>query len=339
MANFPNMQSSCPAGAHLIEQFAVAADDKASFSMPSCNGFDVLAGKTVSAAGRRRPPASSRRFATTSKRCCSPSCKIRRTRVARLQEASEGRERIRFGPLPGSTLHWNSVWPARGARACCCACWMRAGASIWCCGTAPGNAGRSLGRGPGVLDRLFAWLDPAETATVRSAVAAQALLSEIERALATVNVEAALLSAFVQRTGRQAGRRVNPAAGLKQRWFWCRPDRVRVAGRGRGRCPGAHRQLVDRLRVGDWWDFSVDGSRVPMQLIWASQPPLSCAFANRSATSKTDLTLAELSRQIQRDLARPGKDMDLPLNHLIEGLLGIDPFEHLGVDQHRRREQ
>jgi diguanylate cyclase (GGDEF)-like protein len=61
-----------------------------------------------------------------------------------------------------------------------------------------------------------------------------------------------------------------------------------------------------------------------MQLIWLSQPPSNCAFANRSATTKQELSLAELSRRMQSGLAKPGKDFDLPL---------IDRSEHALFDE------
>jgi len=91
----------------------------------------------------------------------------------------------------------------------------------------------------------------------------------------------------------------------------------------------AQKQWGDRLRVGGWWDFSMDGSRVPMQLVWVSQPPFGCAFANRSATSKTDLTLTELSRQVQQGLAKPGKDLDLPLIERSEQSLFDETYQSL----------
>ena len=103
------------------------------------------------------------------------------------------------------------------------------------------------------------------------------------------------------------------------------PGRLASSGE-RGAVP-AHRALADRLRVGDWWDFSVDGNRIPMQLIWISQPPANCTFANRSATSKTDFTLAELSRQMQRGTAKPGKDLDLPLIERSEQSLFDDTYQ------------
>jgi diguanylate cyclase (GGDEF)-like protein len=99
--------------------------------------------------------------------------------------------------------------------------------------------------------------------------------------------------------------------------------------KGDGDDAPAHRQLADRLRVGDWWDFSIDGSRVPMQLIWVSQPPFGCAFANRSATNKTDLTLVELSRQIHAELAKPGKDLDIPLIERSEHALFDESYQRL----------
>ncbi len=73
----------------------------------------------------------------------------------------------------------------------------------------------------------------------------------------------------------------------------------------------------------------MDGSVVPMQLIWISQPPSSCTFANRSATDKQELTLAELSKKIRSDLATPGKDLDLPLIERSEYALFDETYQSL----------
>jgi diguanylate cyclase (GGDEF)-like protein len=91
----------------------------------------------------------------------------------------------------------------------------------------------------------------------------------------------------------------------------------------------AHRQLADRLQIGDWWDFASDGGRVPMQLIWTSRPPYGCAFANRSATSKTELTLEELAQRMARGLATPGADLDDPLIRRSEQALFDDSYRQL----------
>jgi diguanylate cyclase (GGDEF)-like protein len=69
-----------------------------------------------------------------------------------------------------------------------------------------------------------------------------------------------------------------------------------------------------------------------MQLIWISQPPSGCAFANRSATSKTDLTLTELHRQVESGLVKPGKDMDRPLIERSEHALFDETYQRL-MDQ------
>jgi diguanylate cyclase (GGDEF)-like protein len=171
---------------------------------------------------------------------------------------------------------------------------------------------------------LFARLGP-DADMPRTAESAQALLSEIEHTLATVNVDARLLATFMDELGdRLADGPRPPASGAAM--VRVPPGRLATA-KGEADDAPTHRQLADRLRVGDWWDFSVDDSRVPMQLIWISQPPANCTFANRSALSKTDFTLTDLSRQMQRGLAKPGKDLDMPLIERSEQSLFDDTYQ------------
>ncbi|MBU1396065.1 MAG: DUF1631 family protein, partial [Gammaproteobacteria bacterium] len=190
-----------------------------------------------------------------------------------------------------------------------------------------GAQGEAWDAGLAVLDRLFAWLGPDADAS-RTVEAAQALLTDIERVLVAVNVDAQLLAAFIDELGdRLADASAHSAAGSAT--VMVPPGRL-AAQQGEGdETQTAHRRLADRLRVGDWWDFSQEGGRVPMQLIWISQPPSSCAFANRSATHKQEFTLTELSRQIQSGVAKSGKDLDLPLIERSEHALFDETYQGL----------
>ena len=106
------------------------------------------------------------------------------------------------------------------------------------------------------------------------------------------------------------------------------PGRLAATSSEEDEAPTPH-PMADRLRVGDWWEFGTEGSPLPMQLIWISEPPSNCTFANRSATSKTDFSLTELSRQMQRGLAKPGKDLDLPLLERSEQALFDDTYQRV----------
>ncbi len=256
-----------------------------------------------------------------------PILQIRRTRVARLQEACEGRACIRTARsrvnaaleqrLAGREVPAMLLRPLdAGWRQHLVLLEMRQGAQ-----------GEAWDAALAVLDRLFAWLGPDADGS-RTAEAAQALLSEIERTLATINVDARLLAAFIDELGDRLADVSSPSAAG--------PAMVRVPP-GRLAAPQGeadetqttHRRLADRLRVGDWWDFRLEGSRVPMQLIWISQPPSNCAFANRSATNKLEFTLTELSRQLQSGVAKPGRDLGLPLIERSEYALFDETYQDL----------
>jgi diguanylate cyclase (GGDEF)-like protein len=308
----------------LIEQYAVAADDQGRIFDAKLQRFlHRLVDRVCSQADD--DPGIFEAVRDSLEKVLLPILQIRRTRVARLQEASEGRERIRAArtrvnaaleqrlagrEVPGLLLRLLDA----GWRQHLVLLEMREGAQ-----------GEAWEAGLAVLDRLFAWLSP-DVDTSRTAEAVQALLGEIERTLATVNVDANLLAAFIDELGDRLTD--DTAFGPGAAMVMVPPGRL-ATPKGEGDVASAHRHLADRLRVGAWWDFDLDGTQVPMQLIWISQPPATCTFANRSATSKTDLTLAELCRQIQGGRAKPGKDLDLPLIERSEHALFDETYQGL----------
>jgi diguanylate cyclase (GGDEF)-like protein len=324
--NFPNLPDH-PARQvlNLIEQYAVAADDKGKFFDAKLQRFlYLLVDRVCSRADE--DPGVFEGVRDSLEKVLLPILQIRRTRVARQQEASEGRERIR-----SARARVNASLEQRLAGRDVPAMLLRLLDAGWrqslvLLEMRQGAHGESWDAGLAVLDRLFAWLDPAQADKPRATEAAQALLNEIERTLATVNVDAKLLAAFMDELGdRLADASLRPAAVTAM--VRVPPGRL-APSHGESDAP-AHRRLAERLRVGDWWNFSLDGAWVPMQLIWVSQPPLSCAFSNRSATSKTDLTLAELSRRMQGGLVKPGKDLDLPLFERSEHALFDETYQRM----------
>lgn len=309
---------------NLIEQYAVAADDKGKFFDAKLQRFlYLLVDRVCSRADT--DPGIFEMVRDSLEKVLLPLLHIRRTRVARLQEGCEGRERIRAArarvnaalearlagrEVPGIVLRLLDA----GWRQYLVLLEMRQGAQdpAW-------HAALEL------LDRLLAWLSPAPAGVSRLAAAARALLGDVERTLATVNVDANLLAAFMDELGDVLADRISPSAA-GHAWVMVPPGKL--AGSNRP-ADDAHSPLADRLRVGEWWDFSMAGNRVPMQLIWISQPPSRCTFANRSATSKLDLRLNELLRQVRSDLAKPGRDLELPLIERSENALFDETYQSL----------
>lgn len=302
---------------NLIEQYAVAADDKGRFFDPKLQRFlYLLVDRVCSRADE--DPGIFEMVRDSLDKVLQPILQTRRTRVARLQEASEGRERIRTarGRVNSAleALLGGREVPAMLLRLLD-AGWRQ---HLVLLEIREGEGGEAWEAALAVLDRLRARSAAHVHGDADEDV--QVLLATIERGLSTVNVDAGLVAAFVDELGDWLrSETLIPATILM-------PPGSRVSPMGPS---DAERQFAGRLRVGEWWEFKADGSRVPMQLIWVSQPLATCAFANRSATQKQDLTLAELSRQIRNGEARPTKDFDLPLIERSEQSLFDETYRQL----------
>ena len=79
--------------------------------------------------------------------------------------------------------------------------------------------------------------------------------------------------------------------------------------------PRTHKgnDLLAMLHMGDWWKIERKSGRIPMQLVWQSNPPGRICFVNRSATKKFELALSELAWLHENDKAVPGESLDTPL--------------------------
>ncbi|MBT9589780.1 MAG: DUF1631 family protein [Thiobacillus sp.] len=312
---------------NLIEQFAVAADDRGKFFDAKLQRFLFLLVDRVCSRADADPGIFGM-VCDQLEKVLLPILQIRRTRIARMQEACEGRERIRSArsrvnaaleqrlagrEVPGILLRLLDA----GWRQHLVLLEMRQGAQ-----------GEAWDVGLAVLDQLLDWLGPAHETLKRPAAASGALLATIERTLETVNVDASMLAAFMDELGERLTGQTDPATP-GHAMVRVPPGRLAASAGERIDLHAAHPQLASRLRVGEWWDVSMEGRMVPMQLIWTSQPPLTSAFANRSATHKLELTLPELSRHIQDGLAKPGKDMDMPVIERSENALFDETYQDL----------
>ena len=312
---------------NLIEQYAVAADDNGKFFDAKLQRFLFLLVERVCNRADEDPGV----FETVRdnlEKVLVPILQIRRTRIARLQEACEGRERIRTArarvnaaleerlagrEVPGMVLRLLDA----GWRQHLVLLEMR-----------QGMQGEAWETSLAVMDQLLDWLNPAQETVNRTAAASGALLGAIERTLETVNVDAKLLAVFMDELGACLADPADTSAP-GHALVMVPPGRLAMPAVDTSKLSAQCRQLMSRLRVGDWWELDVDGRKVPMQLIWASEPPLTNAFANRSATHKLELKLSELSRQIQSGLAKPGKDMDMPVIERSENALFDETYQDL----------
>ena len=299
---------------NLIEQFAVAADDQGKFFDAKLQRFLYLLIDRVCSRAEEDPGVYDLVRDSLAK-VLLPILQTRRARVARLQEASEGRERVRT-----ARARVNAALEARLAGHEVPALVLRLLDAGWrqhlvLLEMREGEQSPAWQDGVSVLDRLLAQLSAPAGGEVPAA-----LLGDIERGLAQVNVDAELLALFLETLGAHLAAPAAEAARI-----FVPPGRLAAAHRD----ASSHARLADRLHLGDWWDIGAAGEAVPMQLIWMSRPPYSCTFANRSATRKLDFTLEELSQQIRSGRAKPGKDLDAPLLDRSEHALFDDSYREL----------
>lgn len=328
-ASFPD-QPNHPARQVIdrVEQFAVAADDAGKLFDPKLQRFLALLVDRICNEADPQPDL----FVAVREqldKVLVPILQIRRTRVARMQEACEGRERIRAArtrvnealeqrlagrDVPGMILRLLDA----GWRHHLVLLEMRVGIASEAWQTA-------LNR----LELLLAVLNAGADAAPGSTPDAEALLDDIERGLKSVNVDTQLLASFVDELATclkaPHSAQIRGCATVH-----VPPGRLaRQAGSSRAASDSAYRFLANRLRIGDWWDVEMSGKSVPMQLIWTSEAAAVSTFANRSATQKLEYTIADLSLQVQSRKARPGKDRDMPVIERAEHALFDESYQEL----------
>jgi diguanylate cyclase (GGDEF)-like protein len=306
---------------NLIDQYAIAANDKGQFFDPQLQRFLSLMVDRVCAKADEEPDI----FATVRDNLTKtlvPILQARRARVARLQESCEARERIRQARARVSAA-LDARFAGRevpallprlldaGWRQYLVLLEMRAG------------MGEAWQAGLEVLDRIAVGLADGHRTRREDQHEIRTLLNLIDNKLASVNVDTRQRSALMRELAEGLQRDAAPAPPTLRFPPAAQPIAATDAA------VEVQERLKEQLRVGEWWAFSVDGIWVPMQLIWLSQPPTNCTFVNRSATDKLELGLAELARETQGGMARPGANLELPLLDRSEFALFDDTYHGL----------
>jgi diguanylate cyclase (GGDEF)-like protein len=296
----------------LLEQYAIAADDQGRFFDAKLQRFLYLMVERVCAQADQDPGVYAA-VRDNLARLLVPIRQTRRLRVARLQEACEGRDRIRqararVGDALDARLAGREVAEVvlrlldAGWRHYLVLLEMRAGIRS-----------EEWGEALAVLDRLLSWLGPEPAAAADGTrQEAAGLMNRIERQLASVSADAAQLEAVMEALARAleaAGRDGHVLESVPYASSG-RPAEARPGDDEEGR---HHAELLQRLRVGDWWHFHQAGRWLPMQLIWLSQPAGHCAFASRSAIDKVELALADFSQRLRNGTVKDWGDQDRPL--------------------------
>ena len=327
-AHFPGMPDH-PARQvlNLIEQFAVAADDNGRFFDAKLKRFLFLLVDRVCKRADEDPTIFEA-VRDNLEKVLYPIMQIRRTRIARMQEACEGRECIRT-----ARSRVNEALEQRLAGREVPRILLRLLDAGWrqylvLLEMRQGGQGDAWDAAFAVMDQLRDWLDPTHELIPHSAGAAGVLLGEIERTLNTTNVDTNLLAAFMCELGECLA---TDTAATSRGHAMVRvpPGRMSQSRQAGADLHARHHPWESRLRMGQWWDISVGERSVPMQLVWTSQPLSLCAFSNRSATHKLEFTLSELSRKIHSGVAKPGKDMGLPVIERSEHALFDETYQDL----------
>ena len=295
----------------LLDQYAMAADDRGRFFDTRLQRFLYLLVERICSQADSDPGVFDLVRENLGK-LLLPIRQTRRLRVARLQEACEGRDRIRQArarvndtladclggrEVPEVVLRlldagWRHYMVLLEMR-------FGTGATAW-------------QEALSVLERLQAWMQPGYTPGPGFQQEAAALSSQIERKLAGVNVDAGQLATFMD-VLTLALQSVGQDAGAHPTVRYPFPVRDAVAATADREAADRENGWARRLRLGDWWLFRQEDRWLPMQLIWLSQPVTHCAFANRSATNKIELSLAEFDQQLENGQIKTWADQDRPL--------------------------
>ncbi|OQX18933.1 MAG: hypothetical protein BWK76_06125 [Desulfobulbaceae bacterium A2] len=297
---------------NLLDQFAIATDDSGKFIDSRLrNSLEALVDEAISKA--EQSADIYQQMVLVLEKMLQPLRSERSQRVQRLQEASEGKHRIL-----SSRARVLSELEARLGGRDVPRILLRLLSSGWqhhlgLLALRLGTQGADWEEAIGVVDLLFAWLDPDFTPTPDHPEQVKELLRRLKWGLA------ALCLAPDDATALQT-----ELAALLQpdRHEQPPPERVALAPgwllRGQEEMtPNFHRDnpLCEQLLLGCWWNIAGDDgtAAIPMQLIWLSQPPGFCTFANRSAHRKLELTLADLAGRKAAGRADTAPDMELPL--------------------------
>lgn len=311
---------------NLLDQYAITADDRGKFFDAKLQRFLSMLVDRICSQGTEDVSV----FEVVRdklERVLQPIRQARRNRVFRLQEACEGRERIR-----NAREQVNAALDERLAGRSVPALLMRLVDIGWrqylvLLQMRQDSGGDEWNQALAVLDQLLAHLASDQSLWPGYAEEALALQREVERRLAMINADAPYLRDLLEDLALALIPGEERQSLLGETVAVPSPKSSGQAEEALGTDTQA--TLLQRLNIGDWWDFQLEGHWLPMQLIWMNEPTTSCAFANRSATNRLELGLGELARQVEADLVRLDREQELPLLERSEYSLFDDSYRRL----------
>ena len=175
-----------------------------------------------------------------------------------------------------------------------------------------GMSGSRWNQGEIAYERLTTWSEPSFKPDSKHRFEISAWLAMVERHLSSVCTDADRLKIFMAKAVKSLAQTQDPTSKPLSRVYvpahhFISPEDTAQKIREK------YVYLIDRLKIGEWWDFFQNNDWIPMQLIWMSQPPGRCAFTNRSATKKMEVSLDQFNQYLESNVIRPGEDIDLPM--------------------------
>ena len=186
-----------------------------------------------------------------------------------------------------------------------------------------GMKGAGWNQGEIALERLMSWSEPSFTPNSKHRYEVSAWLAMVERRLSPICSSTEQLKIFMAHATKALEQTKAPLSRPLNR-IHIPAQQYMPADQSSERIRERYSYLIDRMKIGEWWDFLQNKEWVPMQLIWLSHPPGMCSFTNRAASHMKQMSLAEFEYNLDNDVIRLGKDLDLPM---------LERAEHAIIDE------
>jgi diguanylate cyclase (GGDEF)-like protein len=191
-----------------------------------------------------------------------------------------------------------------------------------------GMKGAGWNQGEIALERLMTWSEPKFTPETKQRFEVSAWLSMVERHLSTVCTDYERLKIFMALAKKLLEQTQEPISRPLTR-IYLPANRFTKSEQSIQNIRDKFAYLIDKLKVGEYWEVFKNKAWVPMQMIWLSNPPGACSLTNRSATELLELTLEEFSNRIDSNTLRSAVNYDLPLLERAEHAIIDDAFSEV----------
>jgi diguanylate cyclase (GGDEF)-like protein len=313
---------------NILDQFAIATDDAGVFFDAKLPQVLTALVDNIIAKADLEPDVYARAIPVLEK-MLQPLQKVRRQRVGNLQQSSEGKHRILQSRVRVATELESRLGGRKVPRLL-----LRLLDGGWrqylsMLELREGMGSESWAASLDALDRIQTWLAPDFEPGEDYAVQVANLVRHLGQGLGTVSIDPVQLEDLLQDLDTLLkGCLRDPRPKVDH--VTLEPGRIMRGHEEDGEAPPDDGKLREQLVLGWWWNIALEGDKpTPLQLIWLSQPPGSCAFANRSATRKHEYSIADLNRMKESGKAELATDKEAPLLERSESALVDEVYRHL----------